>query len=320
MVNCSPEASGALCPHEKTPPQRIAVIYNPVGGSANMVTLTELIDRLRQSRAVVDLHPTGPERSSATNLAKKALDTGADLLIAFGGDGTAAQVGAAVAGSRVRLGVYQGGTSNVFANAFYPPMSGLQFADMVLHGRAQPVDIICYKYMLEDSAELQEGIVLCGLCIGPYAEAISMAPRVFKRLFGPATYAWRVALASLDLVQHRYKFVTPERTWSSIANIGVILNVTHSALLGLSRGCCASDGLLDLVTYRMDNIWQIFKTLFWLIVSRPHRSPHYSRCRTSEVTISSSRPFALNIDGETGGPTRSIALTVVPGALNLIAS
>jgi diacylglycerol kinase family enzyme len=77
-----------------------------------------LIDRVLAALAagghIVSAKPT-PGPGSATSVAREAVAAGADLILAFGGDGTINEVAEGIIGSPVPLAVIPGGTANVLA-------------------------------------------------------------------------------------------------------------------------------------------------------------------------------------------------------------
>jgi diacylglycerol kinase family enzyme len=69
---------------------------------------------LAEGGHAVSAKPTrGP--STAAAVAQKSISKGADLILAFGGDGTINEVAEGMVGSRVPLGILPGGTANVLS-------------------------------------------------------------------------------------------------------------------------------------------------------------------------------------------------------------
>src|SRR4030095_16300432 len=73
--------------------KKIAIVYNPKGGSASIRKIELLAGYFTARGIQVYFRPTTPEPGSAKNLTTEAVELGVDLVIAFGGDGTAEQVG-----------------------------------------------------------------------------------------------------------------------------------------------------------------------------------------------------------------------------------
>lgn len=299
--------------------KRIAVVFNPKGGSASQNRVNELAGHFLTRGIKVGFHATTPEPGSATKLARKAAEEGADLVIAFGGDGTACQVAEALRGGNVPMAVFPGGTGNLFARAFYSEPTPAQFAQMVLNGRPQPVDMVSASYK-DLSGVGHNRLFMVGFGLGKVSDAISTASPVFKRIFGRLVYVLKVTLACLWPSSRVFELNALGSDRSETAAALFALNVTPPAMATLSRGCNASDGLIDVVIFRASNAWQLTGVAAWLALGKPERSKHYNRFRTSELTIRCSKPMLPNIDGDPGHPTKEITLKVEPGAVRMVLS
>jgi diacylglycerol kinase family enzyme len=258
--------------------------------------------------------PTTAEPNSARTLAAKAVDGGVDLVIAFGGDGTARQVAEGVHGSDVPMAVFPGGTGNLFAQNFMAPPPPAEFATMLMNGTPQPIDLIQY-----DTGR-DKGVFMVGLGFGPLSDAISDANPKMKRIFGRAVYAFNVVRKAL-----RPGGITARIEASNgqvINNVPVAaafaLNVVPHTVPFLSRGCTPNDGLLDFVVVKGRHFHQVLGCGACLTAMRPERSRHYQRVRSNELSIKINRSIALNVDGDPGPVTSEVRLTVLPGAVKMI--
>ena len=93
------------------------MIYNPRAGKLGRNghgPLHRAVEILRQDGHQVTMVPTtGPQMAGA--LAREQVESGADLVLAAGGDGTINEVAEGLVGSEVPLGVLPAGTANVLA-------------------------------------------------------------------------------------------------------------------------------------------------------------------------------------------------------------
>ena len=116
------------------------LIYNPAARGEKAAALRRKIERLSD----VTLMPT--ERPGhATELAAKAADNGAELVIAVGGDGTLYEVINGLMRSqnqRSRLGLIPAGTANVFALEHGIPWDFESALQTALHGTPKTIDLI----------------------------------------------------------------------------------------------------------------------------------------------------------------------------------
>jgi YegS/Rv2252/BmrU family lipid kinase len=82
---------------------------------------------------------TGP--GAASDLARRAVATGVDLVVGSGGDGTLNEVLQGMAGSRTPLGVWQTGTANVLARDLGLPTEMRGVAETIVGGRERRISV-----------------------------------------------------------------------------------------------------------------------------------------------------------------------------------
>src|SRR2546426_10170942 len=91
---------------------RALLITNPFAARADAHAVTAILKILGRGGWNVDLRTiSGP--GDARRIAEEALSVGFDVLVSHGGDGTAVQGAAGVAGSGVALGLGPGGAGDV---------------------------------------------------------------------------------------------------------------------------------------------------------------------------------------------------------------
>ena len=296
---------------------RPALIHNPVGGSANPTLKNEILSTLARTGAFVQEYATGPEPNSARAHAEFAIASGADMLIAMGGDGTALEVAEAAMAANIPFAAYQGGTSNQFASSFYPKLPPKEFCQMLVEGRVQKIDVLELDLELDGKKETRRALV--GVATGRIAEAISYAPRFWKRIFGPLVYFLRVLVVCFNPRPQLLRFRSEDREWSSRVSTAAIFNVDRTPVVRLAPACNASDGLLDLVEVKARNIFEMLVTGFWLLVGRNYRAEQFAHRRLEELYFESDEPISLNVDGEPATADR-VRVCVLKGALSMIVS
>ena len=97
------------------------LIFNPHAGRRNQEELLpEILRSLGRSGFRLETCRTG-EPGEGTTLAREAVRNGAELVVAWGGDGTVNEVANGLVGTEVPLGVLPGGTVNLLALEFGIP-------------------------------------------------------------------------------------------------------------------------------------------------------------------------------------------------------
>ena len=125
--------------------QKIHLVVNPTASSVTPRGRV-VIGRALGSEADVDVGLT-EHRGHATDLARRAVESRADVVVVLGGDGTLNEVACALAGSDVRLGVLPGGSTNVFARA-------LGMSDDPVEATAQLIDSLSDMPQFEEHMSL----------------------------------------------------------------------------------------------------------------------------------------------------------------------
>ena len=120
----------------ETPFRNAALIYNPLAGRRRRRRQRDLQRAVRLLAAYglgVELIPTsGP--GSATELTRRAVAAGRDLIIVSGGDGTISEVVNGMAGSSVPLAVLPAGTGNALARELGLPWDVWRAAEYIPRG------------------------------------------------------------------------------------------------------------------------------------------------------------------------------------------
>ncbi|MDQ2688180.1 MAG: acylglycerol kinase family protein, partial [Armatimonadota bacterium] len=104
----------ALFPH----PSEVALVINPTAGRGEAgKRVREIAQRLRQYGLMQPTWHYTQGRGDGERLARAAVEAGAKLVVAVGGDGTLHEVMNGVLGSEATLGLIPFGTGNDFARA-----------------------------------------------------------------------------------------------------------------------------------------------------------------------------------------------------------
>ena len=120
--------------------KQATIIYNPMSGrpgrraenAARMITLLGERGVDAEARAT-----TEPE--DATRLAREATESGADIIVSYGGDGTLNEVIQGMASSHTALAVWPGGTANVVARDLGIPFDVPGLADIIAAGKTNRI-------------------------------------------------------------------------------------------------------------------------------------------------------------------------------------
>src|SRR5947207_15527148 len=119
---------------------RALLITNPFAARADARAVTAILEILGRGGWNVDLKTiSGP--GDARRIAEESRASGFDVLVSHGGDGTAMQVAAGIAGTGTALGLVPGGTGNVLAGNLRLPRSTASAARALPKARPEPIDL-----------------------------------------------------------------------------------------------------------------------------------------------------------------------------------
>lgn len=246
--------------------------------------------------------------------ASAAIEDGAEVVIAAGGDGTVRAVAHAVAGTPAQLGVVPTGTANLLAHNLGVPADVRAAATTVVTGGARSIDLGLAR--LDDEARDLPFVVLAGM--GHDAATVAATRPGLKDRIGWPAYlapAARSALRRPVAVTVRHDDL-PERAvlaWSVLA-----ANCSRvRAGVAIAPGGLLDDGLLDVleVTVRRPDQWLGVAAKGALGWARDvgGLQTHASR----EVTVTSEEQLYVQLDGDVLGPARRLQVRCVHHALTV---
>jgi diacylglycerol kinase family enzyme len=119
----------------------IAVLLNPTAGGSKTSDLPRKLEAMftAAGAAANVIAPESPARTA--DAVRQAIDSGATVVVAAGGDGTVSSVAGELVETHVPLGVLPLGTLNHFAKDLGLPLDLEKAVAVILNGRRTPVDV-----------------------------------------------------------------------------------------------------------------------------------------------------------------------------------
>lgn len=298
-------------------PSSVFVVVNPVvqRGSRALRELLATATSLGINRPVIlQTSRRQPGRSQAA----RAIDSGADLVVAVGGDGTVRHVAGELAGTPTQLAVLPAGSGNVLAsNLGLSPHRLAAAARVALTGSVVPVDLGWAQATLSNGTQLPAEPFTTMSGIGRDAETVRDTRKFLKRSWGWAAYAesgLRHALAPALAMSVQYDDQPPRRvrTWTVLgANVSRVpggITVFPQARL--------DDAHLHVLEVPIQRGGQ------WLAIGlrglgAPAPKARLRYRRTSQVKVLSAQPVPVQVDGDVINDVVELTLTAQAGALQL---
>ena len=299
--------------------KKIHLIINPVSGQG-VVPVEEIRSKFNVLGDRLTVHETKADVSART-IVEEAVSKGADLVVAFGGDGTMLQVAEGLINTGVPLGVIPGGTANVFASELEIPNDKMKAIDLLINKEThiRKIDVGC----------VGEKHFLLRIGIGLEAAITVMTDREEKDKYGFWAYLWTALRVGSRMKQAHYHMVIDGKRKRVK---GVTCVICNSGNLGLPRvkllpDIDVSDGKLDVVVVREASLWTAVSLIYHVVKgvfskAKPHGDrPCYSifsRQAKEVVVMPVSHQLAAR-DGEDVGSDFPLKITLKHNALLVLA-
>lgn len=127
--------------------RKATIIYNPMSGrkGRRAEKAAEMVQQLEEYGIHAEAQATtAPE--DATRLTREAIESGSNIIISYGGDGTLNEVIQAMVGSDAVLAVWAGGTANVVARDLNLPRATRPLAEVIAAGKTKRIALGVASY------------------------------------------------------------------------------------------------------------------------------------------------------------------------------
>jgi diacylglycerol kinase family enzyme len=318
------------------------LIYNPSGGQVVVRhELDNVVAFLNRHGWSTTLRETS-KPLQATELARQAVNRGAQVIIAAGGDGTINEIANGLVNTDTALGVLPLGTTNSWAlqmgiPALNPLLPGTQAAKMIaaLEERiARPLPVNYYRKVLLDAAqvlvdgrtvavdmgELSGRYFLMWAGIGFDAAVVQSMPLKEKKALG----SWAYVLPAIESAT-RYsatdvwlhldgKVIKASTPFIVVSNIQL-----YGGMLAIGAKACVNDARLDVCIFKGGGFFTFVQQAAKLLVHKHLEDPTVEYCQCHEIVIESAHPLPVQIDGEPF-TTTPVTIHTVPSSLKVIVS
>ena len=254
-------------------------------------------------------------RGHGVLLAEEAAIAGSELVLSVGGDGTAREVAAGLAGSETGLGIVPAGTGNSSYRELFGEAGWRELlAARLLAPAWRQVDLL----RVDPTGEYS----LLGFSAGWFAQIVALA-EAGEGSPGPGRYATAALQAVADPVRFE-AHVELDGVLLAEGELGLLTAGgarVRAAVFPVLPDSLMDDGLLDVLAVRAAGPEE-FNALLQTVHSRQHLDdPLVSTGRGSVLTIRAAMPLPIEIDGDLWdrhlGVTRVV---VVPGVLRVLAA
>ncbi|MDO9396327.1 MAG: diacylglycerol kinase family protein [Herbiconiux sp.] len=249
---------------------------------------------------------------SGTAAAQAALDAGADLVCAMGGDGTVRAVAAVLRGTGVPYGLLPSGTGNLLARNLGLPLGSLDDAvEIALLGQDRAIDVGTATF---DDGEERVFVVMGG--VGLDAEIMGNTDDELKKKVGWGAY---VAAGAPALFKGGFEAtITVDGSTEEPTNTLMVLACNCSSVVAnieLATGAVLDDGDLELVMLQPNVVAGWLGVAIDVATRNRNGMASLKQWPGREFTFELDQPVAAELDGDPVGETKSGRFGVDPGSL-----
>jgi len=290
---------------------RIHLIVNPHAGSADQ--LTPLLQAV-QLRSDITVHEIGPSVDIA-DLVDAALQGGAELLLAGGGDGTVHSVLNALAPAfeQVKLGIIPLGTGNDLARTLSLALDPVAAFACLEQSPERVLDVIEMVY----GENVKYGLNMAmGGFTGQMNEVLNEA---LKASWGPLAYLVGAVQVLPELTHYHTDVRWDDGTTDtlSLLNLAIANGRTAGGGWAVAPMANPEDGVLDVIGVRYASFMDLAQLTAQFIAGTYLTNEHVFYRKAQQVAVASTPGMWFNLDGEllTNEP---VTLTVRPHTLRVV--
>jgi YegS/Rv2252/BmrU family lipid kinase len=251
-----------------------------------------------------------------SELARDAVEGGAELVVAVGGDGTLNEVVNGIAGREVELATIPLGTGMDFVRTYGIPTRFEDAVAVALGGTSRTIDAGRVRYRTWAGEDAERWFANVG-SVGMSGAVARRANGMSKALGGRTTFFYALTRVFLEW-ENTDVTVTLDggERRGRMHDVIVANGVWHGGGMKLAPDARPDDGVFDVVL-----IGDVSKLDFLTTAPRIYRGGHVRHpkvevARSRAVAVDAPEALPIELDGEQVGTT-PVAFEVVPGALRV---
>jgi YegS/Rv2252/BmrU family lipid kinase len=270
--------------------------------------LEELRERLDEEGISDPIWSEVPKSRYAPKRVEAALEDGAELVFAWGGDGIVQRCIDVLAGTGVPLAILPAGTANLFASNLDVPPDLEKALEIGLHGDDRELDV--------GRVNGERFGVMAGA--GLDARMIQAADGGLKDRFGRAAYVWTAA-KELRSEPFKARIEVNGDLWYKGSASCILVGNVGSLFAGVDvfENAQPDDGLLELGVSNAEGLGDWARTMAKTVIGAAEKSPFVQATKAKKVVIELSRKVPYELDGGERGATKRLKAKVEPGALKV---
>ena len=267
--------------------KKILYLINPISGTRGKDAVAELVISLT-NRDRYDMEVLHTQHAGhATELTRKAVGNGTDIVVAVGGDGTVNEVAAALTDTPAALGIVPCGSGNGLARHLCIPMDTAKAVEIINRGEVHTLDY----------GTVNNRPFFCTCGVGFDAFISQKFAEAGRR--GPLTYVENTLLAGLRYKPQTYEI---EDSAGRLCCRAFLIACANASQYGndalIAPHASMKDGLLDVVVMSPFNAIDAPQVAMQLFNGTLPENSHVHTFKTDKLRIHRDGPGAAHCDGE----------------------
>ena len=293
--------------NEELNKKQILFIVNPISGLGKQKRIEKWIDEgLDKSKFIYSIvHTT--HAGHATELSKKAIEDGVNIIVAVGGDGTVNEVGQTLIGSSAAMGIIPTGSGNGLARHLKIPFNFTKAINVINKGNVRKID----------TATLNDKVFLSVAGIGYDAFVARKFSKASKRGF--ISYFRIVTAEYPKYLPKKYKL---EIDGEKITRRALLVTFANSNQFGnntsIDPNAKIDDGFIDVCIVRRIPLLLVPFFVPLLFTKTFHKTHYIEIIKAKEVRIVRKKGKTVHFDGDPFKMSKTVDMKINPLSLNII--
>lgn len=282
-------------------------IVNPISGRSSKESIVGAIaGSVDMDRYEVTIRFTAAP-GHATTLASEAVQSGQQLIVAVGGDGTVNEVARALVGTDAALGIIPCGSGNGLARHLHIPMNPRKAIEILNQGQIRRIDTLTVNG------------TPCFCTAGVGYDAFVSEEYAKEPTRGLVTYVRKAVENWFDYTPEQYLIETEEGMFSRTALAITCANANQWGNgFHVAPKASLTDGLIDVTIIHPIKPLNALPMPVQILGYSFDKNPGVETFKTSGLTIRRATPAPLHIDGEPQSGTRDITIALRPASLGVL--
>jgi len=293
--------------------RRVHVIINPGSGQPKPILHT-LNAVFRPQGIDWDISLTR-QSGDAERFARMAAESGADVVAAFGGDGTVMEVARGLMGLETPMAIFPGGTANLMSVELGIPKDLAKAVEVAVDENSLIHSIDVGRF--NQAGKVKDGYFLLRVGMGFPARKVEYADRKLKDRFGVMAYSIAAVKAITAKTEANYRLTVDGKVYEIRTRACQVYNAGNMGKAGTAPapGISVDDGLLDLLALRENTGKNL--AMKGVIHSIQHSDELFYHWQGRQITIEPDPPQPVHIDGEVVGTT-PVEIDILPKAIRVL--